>query len=260
MKTYLSLLLLLPTLSACGAAGRLEAVGRAPRFSVPEQVYVPVEERSLANANTGVGGRRPASVGAAVQPPVQVQASSASLFRAGAADLFRDQRAHQLGDILTIRINVQDRAVVDNTTTRSRTGSENASLANLLGIESLLDRILPGSPNAASLVNAGSESETVGAGNTSRSETINLTMSAVVTQVLPNGNLLIRGRQEMRVNNELRELIVTGMIRPQDVARDNSVRHSQIAEARVSYGGRGQLTDVQQARWGQQIYDALFPF
>ncbi|HUD95172.1 flagellar basal body L-ring protein FlgH, partial [Sphingobium sp.] len=103
-------------------------------------------------------------------------------------------------------------------------------------------------------------SSAVGAGRTSRTEQINMTMAASVVDVLPNGNLLIRGRQEVRVNYELRELVVTGTIRPEDISRDNSIRHSQIADARISYGGRGQLTDAQQARWGQQIYDALFPF
>lgn len=237
-------------LSGCGAAGRLAHVGRAPKLDAIDPVPAPQRERSIASS--GLFGASPSA-----PPP---GAPTASLFRPGAANLFRDQRASQMGDILTIRINVADRAVVDNSTTRNRTGSENASLASLLGLQTLLQRVLPGNQDPANLVNANSKSQSGGQGNTSRSETISMTMSGVVTEVLPNGNLVIRGRQEMRVNYELRELVVTGIIRPQDVARDNSIQHTQIAEARVSYGGRGQLTDAQQARWGQQIYDALFPF
>jgi flagellar L-ring protein precursor FlgH len=172
----------------------------------------------------------------------------------------RDGRAYQRGDILTVRVNVSDRATFNNATSRSRTGAENASIASLLGLDKLIDRLLPGKAESGAGVTGGSKSSNSGTGDTVRSETINLTLAGLVTEVLPNGNLLIRARQEMRVNFELRELVVTGLIRPQDIARDNSIRHTQIAEARVSYGGRGHLTDAQQARYGQQIYDLLFPF
>lgn len=179
----------------------------------------------------------------------------ASLFRAGAGAFLADQRAARSGDILTVKINVADRANLGNTTSRARGGSEDAGVTALLGLE----KYIPGG-NPAQAVAAKTKSDYTGSGTITRSETINMTMSAIVTNVLPNGNLVIKGRQEMRVNYELRELIVTGIVRPQDIARDNSVRHTQIAEARISYGGRGQLTGAQQARWGQQIYDALFPF
>jgi flagellar L-ring protein precursor FlgH len=228
-------------LSGCGAVGRLKQVGKAPPLSQADPLDMPSVEESL--------GRRTPS-----QPPVG-PAATASLFRTGAGAFLGDQRAARTGDILTVRINVADKAVVGNTTARSRGGSESAGVSSLLGLE----KVLPGG-DPAKLVAGNSKSQFDGSGSISRSETISMTMSAIVTDVLPNGNLVIRGRQEIRVNYELRELIVTGIVRPQDIARDNSIRHSQIAEARISYGGRGQLTQAQQARWGQQIYDALFPF
>lgn len=240
--------------SGCAVADKVASVGRPPRFSKPTEVPAPVVERSIASSGLAAPAAPPQ------EPPAPPPSSSASLYRPGMAGLFSDQRARQRGDILTVRINVADRAAMDSTSQRSRSGGESASLASLLGIDKLIDQVLPGKQSSGSGVSAGSTSDWSGSGKTQRSETINLTLSAVVTEVLPNGNLLIRGRQEMRVNNELRELVVTGLIRPQDIARDNSIRHSQIAEARVSYGGRGQITDAQQARWGQQIYDALFPF
>jgi flagellar L-ring protein FlgH len=255
MKKLLTVVALAACLSGCGAAGRLKAVGKAPQHSPTGETYATEIEPSLGDAASA----RRAAEGT---PPTQgqAQASSASLFRAGSSALFQDQRAARLGDILTIRINIQDRASVDNSTSRSRSGGESAGISALLGLENPLRKVLPGSNDTSKLVDANSTSTSNGAGNTSRSEQINMTMAAIVTQVLPNGNLMIRGKQEVRVNFELRELVVTGIVRPQDIARDNTIRHSQIAEARVIYGGRGQLTDVQQARWGQQIYDALFPF
>ena len=260
MKKFVPMLLISAvSLSGCGAVGRLKTVGKAPKLSEVEPVDAPYMERSLGQsggtqrreATTPMGGATLAGTGAGAGAP----APSASLFRAGAGAFLGDQRASRVGDILTIRINIADKAEVGNSTSRSRTGSENASLTSLLGIQKLF-------PNKGADLNANanSDSQNKGGGNISRSETINMTMSAIVTNVLPNGNLAVRGRQEVRVNYELRELIVTGIVRPQDISRDNSIPHTQIAEARISYGGRGQLSSAQQARWGQQIYDALFPF
>jgi flagellar L-ring protein precursor FlgH len=194
------------------------------------------------------------------QPPVPIAAPGASLFRTGAGAFFRDQRAGRVGDILTVRINIADRADVGNTTSRTRTGSESAGVSALLGLQAPLAKFLPGTVDPAKLVAADSASKSDGSGSISRKETISMTIAATVVGVLPNGNLAIRGRQEVRVNYELRELVISGIVRPEDIARDNSIPHTQIAEARISYGGRGRLSDAQQDRWGQQIYDALFPF
>ncbi|GGZ00179.1 flagellar basal body L-ring protein FlgH [Novosphingobium colocasiae] len=241
-------------LAGCGAVGRLQNVGKAPKMSDPGAPIAPRLEPSLGNhaTNEATPSEGPAAVAE--------QDHGASLFRTGGGAFFRDQRASRVGDIVTIRINIADNARVDNATTRTRNGSEGGGIAALLGLENVIPKILPGKNDPGNLVSTQSKSSAVGAGNTTRSEQINMTMAATVTTVLPNGNLAIRGKQEVRVNFELRELVVSGVIRPEDIARDNSIRHSQIAEARISYGGRGQLTDAQQARWGQQIYDALFPF
>lgn len=233
-------------LSGCGVVGRLKAVGRAPELSAADPVDAPTIEPSLGS--DGATHRRETTTPAAAAPP------SASLFRAGAGAFLGDQRASRRGDLLTVRINVADRADVGNSTTRSRGGAESAGIGALLGLETAV----PGP--AGKQVAGDSKSSYAGNGAISRSETITMTLSAIVTDVLPNGNLVIRGRQEIRVNYELRELVISGIVRPQDILRDNSVRHTQIAEARISYGGRGQLTQAQQARWGQQIFDALFPF
>lgn len=239
-STLLLILAGATAVSGCGTLGQLKTIGKAPKLSEMTAVDTPLTEDSL-----GQPRRREPPPAMAALPP------DASLFRAGAGAFLGDQRASHKGDILTVRINVADRAEVGNTTARTRGGSENAGLSTALGL---------GITKSDPLIAGSSKSQFNGSGNISRSETISMTMSAIVTDVLPNGNLMIRGRQEIRVNYELRELIVTGMVRPQDIGRDNSIRHTQIAEARISYGGRGQLTQAQQARWGQQIYDALFPF
>jgi len=249
MRRIILLVALGATLSGCGSVGRLKQIGKAPKLSEIGPVDMPELEASLAAPADRAGRAQ------SVQP--QQPAQSASLFRTGAGAFFRDQRATRQGDILTIRINIQDKADIGNNTSRTRGGSETGGVGELLGISPVAKLL---GEDASKVFETNSGSRYMGGGTTARSETINMTMAAIVTKVLPNGNLMIRGRQEVRVNFEMRELIVTGIIRPEDIARDNSIQHSQIAEARVIYGGKGQLTEAQQARWGQQIYDALFPF
>jgi len=165
-----------------------------------------------------------------------------------------------VGDILTVIIDIADDANLSNTTSRSRTNAENAAASSLLGYESELNTILPDAIDPSSLIDLSSDSNSQGVGSVKRGETINLRIAALVTQVLPNGNLVIAGRQEVRVNFEVRDLRIAGMIRTADITSANTIQYDQIAEARVAYGGRGQISDVQQPRYGQQIYDILWPF
>ncbi len=181
-----------------------------------------------------------------------------SLWRPGARAFFKDQRAAQVGDILTVQVNTSDTAALTNATSTSTANTEGAGLPQFLGLS--LSAFLPSAVTASSLVSATSSSALAGSASIKRGETINITLAAVVLQVLPNGNLVIAGRQEMRVNTELRELTITGVVRPQDITASNTIQWSQIAEARISYGGRGVLTNVQTPRYGQQIFDILFPF
>jgi flagellar L-ring protein precursor FlgH len=193
-------------------------------------------------------------------PPEPAQSKANSLWRGGSRSFFRDPRAQKIGDILTVSIDIGDQAKIANTTTRTTSAAENANLSNFLGFESRLKGFLPDAVDPSSLVKAGSDSNSTGTGTVDRSETITLTVAAVVTEVLPNGNLVIQGQQEVRVNNEVRELVVSGVVRPEDISNVNTIKHTQIAEARISYGGRGQLTDVQQPRYGQQFFDIIWPF
>ena len=189
-----------------------------------------------------------------------IPSEPASLWRSGSRAFFKDQRAAQVGDIITILVNTTDAADVENATGATRTGTETEGLPNLFGLEAALPKILGKAVSASTLVNASSTNSNNGTGTIKRNETVTLRLAGVVTQVLPNGNLVVAARQEMRVNSELRELQVSGVIRPQDIASDNTVPHDRMAEARISYGGRGTLTDLQTPRYGQQALDILLPF
>ena len=159
-----------------------------------------------------------------------------------------------------MNISIEDSAAIENTTARSRDNSEDAGFNNFLGYETDVARFLPEGYNPADIIGFESSGSSSGTGSVNRDEDINLRVAATVTQVLPNGNLVIAGRQEVRVNFEVRELQVAGLIRPEDITSRNTIEFDQIAEARISYGGRGHISDIQQPRYGHQLYDILWPF
>lgn len=184
-----------------------------------------------------------------------------SLWQTGARAFFRDQRAGRVGDILTVNVDVSDKAKLENQTTRTRVASEDAGVSNLFGLETgLAGRLTPAGFDPSKLVGTASNSSNVGDGKIDRKEEINLRVAAVVTQVLPNGNLVLKGQQEILVNKEKRELYVAGVVRPEDISSANDIKYDQIAEARIYYGGKGTLSDVQHPRYGQELADIILPF
>ncbi len=231
-------LLAATTLTGCGTAERLSRVGEAPAMS---PVMSPTQRKDY----------RPVSM--PMPTPLILEPAANSLWRPGARAFFKDQRAKQVGDVMTVVVNIQnERAQLAATTKRSRASGENAEVSNFFGLTP------PASANPA--VGATADSTFSGTGSVDRSENISIRLAAVVLQILPNGNLAVAGRQEVRVNGDLRELQVAGVIRPEDIRSDNTISWDKIAEARISYGGRGTITDVQQPRYGQQIFDVIFPF
>jgi len=182
------------------------------------------------------------------------------LWRTGSRAFFKDQRAARVGDILTVTINIKDKATLNNSSKRARDNTENAGADAFLGYEKSLAKLLPEAIDNTKLIELKSKTSNDGNGQIARDEAIQLKIAAVITQVLPNGNLVLQGRQEIRVNFEIRELVIAGVIRPEDINSDNTISSEKVAEARISYGGRGQISDVQQPRVGTQIFDILFPF
>jgi flagellar L-ring protein precursor FlgH len=187
-------------------------------------------------------------------------ASANSLWRTGARTFFNDQRASKIGDILTVQIEIDDSAKTANTTSSSRTSGITAGVPHLLGLESSLGKILPGGFDPANALQTNSKTTNDGAGAVNRAEKISLTIAAVVSGVLPNGNLVIQGTQEVRTNTEVRQLTVAGIVRPEDISSSNTIKHTQIAEARINYGGRGDISRVQKTPAGQSLIERFTPF
>lgn len=240
------LMLLAPlALVACSGAERLSRLGDAPDLA------------GIANP-TADPRWRPVSM--PMPSPQDPPLANNSLWRPGSRTFLRDQRAAAVGDIVTVLVAIQDEAELQNRTTRARDNTEGMGLPRILGLESSYARLFPAGIDPTRLVEANSTSGVSGTGTVRRNESVTLRVAATVTQVLPNGNLVVGGRQQVRVNSELRDLTVGGVIRPQDIASDNTVRHDRLAEARIAYGGRGTISDVQRPRVGQELLDIILPF
>ena len=231
-------------MTGCATADRLSKVGEAPAMS------------SISNPVTQ-DGYQPVSL--PMPAPQKVLREKNSLWQSDRVTFFKDQRASNIGDVITVLINIKDEAELDNTTQRTRTSTEGAGLDAMLGYEQALNRVLPQAVDNTNLAQFDSSSNHRGSGSIEREDEITMRMAALITQVLPNGNMVIHGKQEVLVNYEKRILAIDGVIRPEDIGVQNTVSYDQIAEARIIYGGEGQISDMQQPRYGQQIYDVILP-
>jgi len=229
--------------SACSSLDRLSQIGEKPKLT------------EIENPTTQPGYK---PVQMPMPKPEVASYSPNSLWRSGSRAFFKDQRAARVGDLLTVTVNITDKANIANETQRSRTNKEDSGVTDFIGSKTLglqAQKVLPGR-----ILTADSTASSDGKGSVVRQEALQTNVAAVVTQVLPNGNLVVEGKQEIRVNFEIRELIVAGIVRPEDIQSDNTIDSSKIAQARIAYGGRGQITDIQQPRYGQQVMDVLLPF
>ncbi|MEP7240086.1 MAG: flagellar basal body L-ring protein FlgH [Devosia sp.] len=240
----LSTALLVSLLGGCATFDQLARVGDEPKLT------------AIADP-TAQPGYRPINMPMPEIVPASYQPNS--LFSTDARGFFKDQRAHKVGDILTVFVTIDDSAQISNATSRKRESDNTANVGTTLG--SLFGTKAPGvdvSPSGG--ITTGGSLSDGGTGSVDRKESLQTNVAVVVTQTLPNGNLVIEGHQEVRVNYEIRDLVVQGIVRPEDIQSDNTILSEKIAEARISYGGRGQITDMQQPRYGQQIADAILPF
>jgi flagellar L-ring protein precursor FlgH len=237
-----------------GACGTIKDTVSGPRLT---DLGTPALAASMQSSPGVIASASPSPV----IPPAAVPGATAnSLWRPGARAFFIDQRASKPGDIVTVLITIDDSAKLSNTTTSSRQNATKGQISHALGLEGALAKMLPDGFDPANAIDQSGNTNSTGAGTMDRQEKISLTVAAIVTGVLPNGNLVIQGRQEVRANSELRELTVAGMIRPEDISSANTIRHTQIAEARISYGGRGDLTRVQRTPVGQALMEQFSPF
>lgn len=239
-------LVFLSGLLAATACGRLKAVGSAPEFTPPQ-----ASPEATAMMTYGITSEL------AIMEPSD---GTPSLWTGERGSLLGDRRAVQRGDILTVVIEIDESASISNSTDRSRSGSESMSVPNLLGLPQRIDESLPEGASLGAAVGLDSNSSFGGDGSVRRDEQLELRIAATVVDVMPNGVLSIHGTQEVRVNFELRELLVSGFVRPADISRQNEITYDKLASARISYGGRGQITDMQQPRIGQQVVDIVLPF
>ena len=243
VRPLLSTAALASLLSGCGYLEQLKTLGGPPPLS------------SVDNP-TAKPGYKPVQMPMPTPQPASFNPNS--LWRNGSRAFFNDQRAHQVGDILTVKVNFNDTAQFQDQTNLNRSTTEDSSITNFIGANTIgnpAKALLPGA-----LLTTNGTTQMNGTGTINRQDQLVTNVAAVVTQLLPNGNMVIEGKQEVRLNDEMRELIVAGVVRPEDIESDNTVDLPKIAEARLAYGGRGTLTNIQTTPWGQQAAQVILPF
>jgi flagellar L-ring protein precursor FlgH len=229
--------------ASCSAIDKLALIGQEPPLS------------PVSNPTTEPGYK---PVQMPMPTPQPVTFNPNSLWRNGSRAFFKDQRAHQVGDILTVRVNVNDTAQFQDQTQVSRTATQDNEITNFLGAQRLNNpakALLPGA-----IITADSNSQSNANGSINRTDQLVTNVAAVVTQLLPNGNMVIEGKQEIRLNSEMRILLVAGVVRPEDIESDNTIDLPKVAEARVAYGGKGTLSSIQPPPWGNQAANIILPF
>ncbi|MET0155194.1 MAG: flagellar basal body L-ring protein FlgH [Rickettsiales bacterium] len=243
---------------SCASEEALRNIGKEPDFrpmsiysdpsAMPAQPPLPPESQIAPDASPSSDEETP-------------KPYANSLWQPGSRDFFKAKKARRVGDILRVAVKIDDKAKLDNETTRQRNSKDNMQAPTLLGLEKGFRHLMPGGAlNPSDLINMSNANSSTGSGTIDRNEKIATEIAAVVTRILPNGNLVISGDQEVRVNYELRRVSVEGVVRPEDIASDNTVSSNLIAQARIDYGGRGNIARAQQPRIGTQLVDMLYPF
>ncbi len=206
----------------------------------------------------------------APKPPIDMSPSSfklmepeppppaeGSLFNPGrGSNLFSDFRARHVGDVITIVIDEDLKGSKDVKTQTQKKSEMNIGLTGLLGLE-WNRRLEPRYKNrpenatidASKAIGGTTTSKFYGSGATSRNASLKGTVTARVIEVLPSGNLVIRGTRALKINNETQYLVLTGIVRPRDLSADNKISSTRIADARIEYTGGGVLTEQQSPGW-----------
>lgn len=244
-RTLLGIAFILSLTGCSSTMDRLENVGKDPKMAAIEN---PVQKADY----------RPVTMPMPAERMEMKQANS--MWSAGRKSFFKDQRASQVGDIMTVLVSIADNAKLENKTEKTKDATEAMGMPNMFGLESQVRKVLPEATDVSNLVSTDSSTSNTGKGKIERKEEIELKVAAIVTQILPNGNMVIHGKQQVRVSNERRDLEVAGIIRPEDITTNNSISYEKIAEARIAYGGAGMITDANRPRYGNELMDILLPF
>ena len=239
-------------LTGCNARERIKNIGNQPSLAS-------IEDPTTKTGYEPVRMPMPTSTPEQVQKDTNIKQAN-SLWEPGGRTFFRDQRANRIGDILTVVVSIDDKAQISNQTKRSRANSSSAGMPNVMGLESSVTSLLPSDFNPSKMIDVASDLNNDGKGSIGRQEKITLRIAATIIQILPNGNMVLEGKQQVNVNYDQRELTIKGIIRPQDISAENTIKYDQIAEARINYGGKGVIADIQQPRYGDQLFDIILPF